>query len=111
IYGNDSMQFLADFLEKNNFPEIGFSNFVEDVNRDQVVSRANASEVLGTGFEVALRNYSCFSFVGGLIYKKSAFTQFNTSKHDGSIFAQLYLGCLMIANGCRLFSIEKPLVL
>src|SRR5206468_12579084 len=44
------------------------------------------------------------------IYKKSAFTRFNTSKHDGSIFAQLYLGCLMIANGCRLFSIEKPLV-
>jgi glycosyltransferase involved in cell wall biosynthesis len=111
IYGNDSIQYLADFLEKNNLPEIGFSNFVEDVNPNEVVARANSTGVLGTGYEVALRNYSCFSFVGGLIYKKSAFQEFNTSKHDGSIFAQLYLGCLMIAKGCRLFSIEKPLVL
>jgi len=111
IYGDDSIEYLAAFLQNNNLPEIGFSNFVEDINPGEVISRANTTSVLGTGYEVALRNYSCFSFVGGLIYKKSTFQQFNTSKHDGSIFAQLYLGCLMIAKGCRLFSIEKPLVL
>jgi len=87
-----------------------FCNFVEDHDRSTVISRANTTGVLGSGSETALRNYSCFSFVGGLIYKKSAFDKFNTSKHDGSIYAQMYLGCLMIASGCRLFSIERPLV-
>jgi glycosyltransferase involved in cell wall biosynthesis len=110
IYKNDSMEFLAHFLQENNYPEIGFCNFVEDSNPGLVISRANTTGIIGSGYQVALKNYSCFSFVGGLIYKKSAFDQFNTSKHDGSIYAQMYLGCLMIASGCRLFSIERPLV-
>ncbi len=76
-----------------------------------VVKRAQESRVLGAGKYMALKNYSCFSFVGGLIYKKSAFDKYNTYKHDGSIYAQMYLGCLMVANGCRLFSIKEPLVL
>ena len=37
--------------------------------------------------------------------------KFNTSKHDGSIYAQIYLGCYMVAAGCRLFSIYEPLVI
>lgn len=117
VIGNDDslndihdMQYLVDFLKQHNNPEIGFCNFVEDHDRSIVIPRANSTGVLGTGTDVAVKNYSCFSFVGGLIYKKSAFDQFNTSKHDGSIYAQMYLGCLMIASGCRLFSIEKPLV-
>ncbi|HVK96344.1 MAG TPA: hypothetical protein VM368_00940, partial [Flavisolibacter sp.] len=36
---------------------------------------------------------------------------YNTGKHDGSIYSQIYLGCLMISGGCRLFSIREPLVL
>ncbi len=111
IYEADSIRFLADFLMKNDYPELGFSNFVEDNNRGIVVKRAMETEVLGSGKYVALKNYSCFSFVGGLIYKKSTFEKYNTSKHDGSIYAQMYLGCLMVADGCRLFSIKKPLVL
>jgi glycosyltransferase involved in cell wall biosynthesis len=118
VIGNDDsinepgdMDYLANFLQKNQYPEIGFCNYVEDHDRNTVISRANATAVLGTGYEVALKNYSCFSFVGGLIYKKDAFEKFNTSKHDGSIYAQMYLGSLMIASGQRLFSIEKPLVI
>jgi glycosyltransferase involved in cell wall biosynthesis len=110
IYGDDSIEYLSNFLTAHHFPEIGFCNFVEDNNHELVIERANATGVMGKGYEVALKNYSCFSFVGGLIYKKSAFDQFNTSKHDGSIYAQMYLGCLMIASGCRLFSIQRPLV-
>ena len=106
----DSIEYLVEFLHQSGFPEIGFCNFVEDKNRKLIISRANQTGVLGTGYHTALKNYSCFSFVGGLIYKKSEFRKFNTSKHDGSIYAQMYLGCLMIASGCRLFSIEMPLV-
>ena len=118
VIGNDdsidqpgSIKLLDDFLIKNDYPELGFSNFVEDNNREVIVKRAQETGVLGAGKYVALKNYSCFSFVGGLIYKKSAFDKYNTDKHDGSIYAQMYLGCLMVANGCRLFSIKEPLVL
>jgi glycosyltransferase involved in cell wall biosynthesis len=111
IYQPGSITFLEDFLIRNDYPELGFSNFVEDNNREVIVKRAQETRVLGAGKYVALKNYSCFSFVGGLIYKKSAFDKYNTDKHDGSIYAQMYLGCLMVADGCRLFSIAEPLVL
>jgi glycosyltransferase involved in cell wall biosynthesis len=111
INGNDSIGFLVDFLTSHNLPEIGFCNCIEERLDNQLMERAHSTGVLGTGTEIALKHYSCFSFVGGLIYKKSAFDQYNTSKHDGSIYAQMYLGCLMVANGCRLFSIKEPLVI
>jgi len=111
IYKPNGISVLEDFLVKNDYPELGFSNFVEADQPDTVVQRALETRVIGSGKEVALKNYSCFSFVGGLIYKKSAFDKYNTDKHDGSIYAQMYLGCLMVASGCRLFSIKDPLVL
>lgn len=117
VIGNDDslnettdIEYLVSFLKENNLPEIGFCNFVEDKDRTLIIPRASTTGVLGTGLDVALQNYSCFSFVGGLIYKKDVFDQYDTSRHDGSIYAQMYLGCLMIASGQRLFSIVRPLV-
>lgn len=111
INGKDSITFLVDFLQKNDLPEIGYCNCIEERLNNQLMERAHQTTVIGSGTTVALKHYSCFSFVGGLIYKKSAFDQFNTAKHDGSIYAQMYLGCLMVASGCRLFSIREPLVI
>jgi len=111
LYQPESIEFLVDFIKMNDYPELGFSNFVEDNNPGTIVQRASSNSVLGSGKYVALKNYSCFSFVGGLIYKKTAFDKYNTDKHDGSIFSQMYLGCLMVASGCRLFSISEPIVL
>jgi glycosyltransferase involved in cell wall biosynthesis len=110
INGEDSIQKLVDFLKANDFPEIGFCNFVEAAKPELVIERTTFTGVIGSGLDVALKNYSCFSFVGGLIYKASAFNKYNTAKHDGSIYAQMYLGIIMIAQGCRLFSIKEPLV-
>lgn len=111
IYEPVSISFLVSFLEKNDYPEIGFCNFVEDNNPGVVVLRAQQTKLLGSGRKTALKYYSCFSFVGGLIYKRSAFNKFNTDKHDGSIYSQIYLGCLMVSSGLRLFSVKEPLVL
>ncbi|PCH99091.1 MAG: hypothetical protein COB85_00760 [Bacteroidetes bacterium] len=111
IYEPDSIEYLVKFLEENDYPEIGYCNFIEENNPGVVVKRAQATKVLGSGVGVALNYYNGFSFVGGLIYKKSAFDKYNTSKHDGSIYSQMYLGVLMITSGCRLFTVEKPLVL
>lgn len=111
LYMPTAMERLANFLTENNYPEIGFCNYVEDKNKEYVVKRALKTGVVGSGLSVALKNYNGFSFVGGLIYKKEAFDKYNTGKHDGSIYSQMFLGLLMIAKGCRLFTIEEPLVL
>lgn len=118
VLGNDDtiaepgdIAYLAAFLQENNFPDIGFCNYKEQQNPLFVFRRAHVTGIAGTGYEVALKNYSCFSFVAGLIYRKEAFMAFNTDKYDGSIYTQMYLGSLMISKGCTLFSIEKPLVL
>lgn len=111
LYNNQVLEFLAKFLTENNLPEIGFCNYVEQLNPSLVIERAHRTAVLGTGNEAALKNYSNFSFVGGVIYKREAFEKYNTGKFDGSVFAQMYLGVLMIANDCRLFSIHEPIIL
>ncbi|MEJ7768324.1 MAG: glycosyltransferase family 2 protein [Chitinophagaceae bacterium] len=111
VYETDTIELLVHFLQKNDLPEIGFCNYVEHSNPKVVVARAFKTAVLGAGNEVALKNYSNFSFVGGVIYKRDVFLKFNTDKFDKSVFAQMYLGVLMIAGGCRLFSIHEPVVL
>ena len=118
VLGNDDSLFdesvvenLVTFLTKNNYPDVGFCNYAEEYNREIVYSRAQITAVLGSGCEVALKNSGSFSFVAGLIYKRSTFLLHNTDKYDGSIYTQMYLNCLMVAKGCRLFSIIETLVL
>jgi glycosyltransferase involved in cell wall biosynthesis len=111
IYGDDSIEFLVTFIEENNFPDIGYCNMIEERTGGTLIKRAMNDKILGSGADVALKNYSCFSFVGGLVYKRDTFLKYNTAKYDGSIFAQMYLGVYMIAKGATLFSIEKPVVL
>ncbi|MBS1743302.1 MAG: glycosyltransferase family 2 protein [Bacteroidetes bacterium] len=111
INGADSISYLVTFLTENNFPDIGYCNMIEERTGGTLIKRAWGNRIIGAGSDIALRNYSCFSFVGGLIYKRSVFLQHNTSKYDGSIYAQMYLGVYMISKGAVLFCIEKPLVL
>ncbi len=111
LYDEGTIAYLVEFLKKNNQPEIGFCNYVEQHSPEVVVQRAFQTSVLGSGNDVAMKNYSNFSFVGGIIYKRAAFMKYNTGKFDGSVFAQMYLGVLMVAGGCRLFSIHEPMVL
>ena len=111
IYDVDSISYLVNFLSTNNFPEIGFCNMVEDGKNISLINRAINTGIIGTGVDVALKNYSNFSFVGGLIYKREAFLKYNTNKFDGSIYSQMYLGLLMVCSGEILFSIHQPLVL
>ena len=102
---------LMDFLRKNNFPDIGFCNMIEENAKDKLIERAITTNILGTGADIAMKYYSCFSFVGGLIYKRTSFLEFNNDRFDGSIYAQTYLGVKMVSSGCMLFSIKDPLVI
>lgn len=118
ILGNDDTLFepetvskLAEFLQQNDLPDIGYCNYVEGNLSGDLVKRAEETKVHGSGIEVALQHYNGFSFVGGCIFKKTSFEKFNVAKHDGSIYAQMYLSLLMIASGCKLFTIAWPMVI
>lgn len=110
IVDNYAVQNLVKFIYDNNFPDIGFINYFEFITPSMIVERAKETIVLGSGVEVALKYYNCFSFVGGLIYKKSTFNKFNSDVHDGSIYAQMHLGMTMIIGGSILFSIKEPVI-
>jgi glycosyltransferase involved in cell wall biosynthesis len=117
VLGNDDtlsnkyvLRDLKDFLNKNNLPDLGFCNYQEYSNDKIVTRRALESRIIGAGPDIGLKNYSCFSFVAGLIFKKSTFIKYNTAIYDKSIYAQIALALNMICNGAILFSINKSLV-
>ncbi|MBC7850500.1 MAG: glycosyltransferase family 2 protein [Chitinophagaceae bacterium] len=117
VVGNDDtindaydLGILVDFLLANNKPEIGFANFIEEGSSVKF-KRANITSVLGTGREIALNYYSCFSFVGGILFRRDKFLEFNTDRYDGSIYSQIYLATFMVSKGCRLFSISEEMVI
>jgi hypothetical protein len=111
LHGEHAIQHLVDFLREHSCPDVGFCNMIEERTGNQMIKRAFGSKVIGSGSDVALQYYSCFSFVGGLIFKKSSFSVYNTDAQDGSVFAQIYLAVKMIADGKTLFCIEEPLVI
>jgi glycosyltransferase involved in cell wall biosynthesis len=111
LNGSNAIGDLVVFLNENNLPDIGFCNYVEESSINVITKRAQFTKLLGSGPEVALKYYSCFSFVAGIIYKRSFFNKFNTAEFDKSIYAQIALGVSMIVNGAKLFSIKEPIVL
>lgn len=111
INGENSIAELVKFLEENSYPDLGFCNMLEERTGNTVIKRAMNTTVLGSGADVAIKYYSCFVFVGGLIYKRSTFLKYNTDQYDGSIFTQMYLSVFMICKGERAFSIKEPMVL
>ena len=111
LNGDYAISRLVDFLILNPSADIGFCNMVEEISGNTLIERAKFTCIIGTGPEISLSNYSSFSFVGGLIYKRNTFLKYNTDKYDKSIYAQMYLAVLMIASGCQLFSIKEPLVI
>ena len=101
VLGNDDtlshshvLSDLKDFLVKNNLPDLGFCNYQEYSKENMVTRRALASKIIGSGPDIGLKNYSCFSFVAGLIFKKTTFDQYNTEIFDKSIYAQIALALM-----------------
>lgn len=118
ILGNDDtinkpndIQFLVDFLKANDYPEVGFCNSAYFDAPENTMDRASYTGVVGQGKEVAIKYFRSFSFVAGIILKRSCFLEVNTARFDGSIYVQIYIGTTLVARGYRLFLIKEPLVL
>lgn len=117
ILGNDDtinpeydLHRLVRFLKENEYPEVGFTNFI-DAGTGEMEERASMTGIIGSGPELAFTNYSRFSFVGGIIYKRSTYNKYNSDKFDGSVYTQIYHSCLIVASGGILFSIAEPVVI
>ena len=111
LFLNNAISFLVDFLKDNNYPAVGYCNFVEYANKDVIIKRATETRVIGSGEKIAIQNYTSFTFVGGLIFKRDWFEKVNTDEFDNSVFVQIYLIIKIILRGGELFSISEPLVL
>lgn len=111
LNGDHVIQFLVEFLKSHQYPDVGFCNMIEERSGNTLVERARKSGIIGSGPDVAIKYYSCFSFVGGLIFKRSIFDKFNTSRFDGSIYVQMYFGVVIVSSGYTLFSIHEPLII
>jgi glycosyltransferase involved in cell wall biosynthesis len=110
LANDDVLLYLESFLKSNNFPDVGFSNYCDFLNSNTITRRAIKSGIIGTGPDVGLKNYSSFSFVAGLIFKKKTFDLYNTDIYDKSIYSQIAIAFHMICNNAILFSIDEILI-
>ncbi len=106
----DTVSRLAGVLTQLNRPDVAFTNFHLCESPHEVQRRAKTTAVLGSGPEVALKTFRCFSFVGGLVMKREIFAKHNVSKYDGSVYVQIYLAARTIASGGTVASIAESLV-
>jgi glycosyltransferase involved in cell wall biosynthesis len=114
ILGNDDTLAHSDvllhlelFLKENDLPDLGFCNYCEYSDSKEITRRAVNTGKIGTGLAVALKYYSCFSFVAGIIIKRSCFLVENTNIYDKSIYSQIGLAVQCVLNGSMLFSINE----
>jgi glycosyltransferase involved in cell wall biosynthesis len=116
ILGNDdafadqeSLETLVQQLSINNNPGVAVTNYAE-FSDPQIVYRRVQDTMLVSGNQAAVRNYSCFSFVAGICFRRDVFHKVNTTKHDGSIYVQIYLAVAALLSGEKLLKISNPLV-
>jgi glycosyltransferase involved in cell wall biosynthesis len=107
----DDIERIVSFLQANDLPELGFCNYIEDHNRETIITRASTTQVIGTGDAIALKYYRSFSYVAGIIIRKDVFNQVNTNKVDGSVYVQMYFAARIISNGGRLFMYKEPVII
>jgi len=110
LNGCDAMQKLSDHLEEFDYPEVAFCNSMEYGIENSTQYRTNVTGVFGTGPEVAIKIFRCFSFVAGIAYKREWFQKYNTDKFDGTVYFQMYLSTKIIASGGRVSAIKEALI-
>ena len=117
VLGNDdalasdsSIQELVDLLVLHECPGLVTTNYQEFGQPDIIHRRVSHTECIPGTIESALANYSCFSFVAGIGFRRDVFEEVNTSEHDGSIYVQIFMAVAAMMTGHDLLKISKPLV-
>jgi glycosyltransferase involved in cell wall biosynthesis len=110
LNGDDAIQKLADYLKQFNYPEVAFCNSMESGVENSTQFRTNITGDFGSGPEVAIELFRCFSFVAGIAYKREWFHRFNTDRFDGTVYVQIYLSTKIISAGGRVSAMKDALV-
>jgi glycosyltransferase involved in cell wall biosynthesis len=112
LLGNDdalsdaaTLKMIAADLRRLDGPEVAFTSYA-DWSTGEVTKRAQKTQRLGSGPEVAVRHFRSFSFVSGLIYKREAALEHETNRWDNSVFYQMYLGSRIVATGGQLAALS-----
>jgi len=107
---NHTVADVAGILQALGNPDVAFGNYCLYGDRNNIGRRALSTAVIGKGPSVAIKAFRSFSFVAGIIFRRSAFEAYNTSQYDGTVYVQMYLGARIIAAGGVLATIDVPLV-
>ena len=117
VLGNDdalsdhqSIAELVSFISRAGCPGLLTSNYREYSDSTTVYRRVSEESVVPGTVASAMNNYSCFSFVAGIGFRRDVFHEVNTVEHDGSIYVQIYMAVMAMLKGHELLKIEKPLV-
>ena len=117
VLGNDdaltrdtSIQNLVDLLNRHDSPGLVTTNYQEFSEPELIHRRVSETNCVQGTMESALSNYSCFSFVAGIGFRKDVFDEVNTSAFDGSIYVQIYMAVAAMMRGHDLLKIADPLV-
>ncbi len=110
LCGRRALAQLMGILDRLGKPDVAFCNFRDSAEDGPIVVRAGATKILGAGISISVKEFRCFSFVGGLVFKRSAFLAHDTDSCDQSIFYQIYLAARTIAAGGTVASIAEPIV-
>lgn len=117
VLGNDdalqsdsSIQELVDLLVQHDCPGLVTTNYHEFGQPEIIHRRVSQTERIQGTMESALSNYSCFSFVAGIGFRKDVFDEVNTDAHDGSIYVQIFMAVAAMMKGHDLLKVSKPLV-
>lgn len=70
---NQVLSQLEHFLKENDFQDLGFCNYCEYLDASKITRRALSTGIIGKRQDIALKNYSSFSFAAGLVFKKIYF--------------------------------------
>ena len=117
VLGNDdalvdhqSIDELVSFISRAGSPGLLTCNYREYSDESIVYRRVQEESLVAGTIEAAMNNYSCFSFVAGIGFRRDVFQEVNTVDHDGSIYVQIYMAVMAMLKGYELLKIEKPLV-
>ncbi len=107
---DDTVSRLVSVLKDLDHPEVAFSSMELYGEGNQRVRQFRETKVLGSGPEIAAKNFRYFCPVMGIVMKRSVFKKYDTSEYDGSIYVQIYLVVRAVASGARLACISESLV-
>ena len=97
-------------IQKSGSVGVAITNY-KSVDSQRAYRRMQKTGILGKGYQVAVKNFRNFSFIGGVCLHTAKAKQHATDQWDGSEMYQMFLGCRIIAEGADLLSINETAVL